>query len=64
MVVNGNRFVELLREASYDKNEIEFIEKDFSKGFEIGYEGPTDRQQEARNLPFCYRSREALSVMA
>ena len=50
-VVNGKVLVQLLEQANYNRDEIDFIREGFTSGFEIGYEGPTDRQQKAQNLP-------------
>ena len=41
----------LLRETDYDENEIEFLVKGFREGFDIGYEGPTDRCDLSNNIP-------------
>ena len=41
----------MLHEAKDDEGEIKFLVEGFTNGFEIGYEGPQDRQQYARNLP-------------
>ena len=49
--MNGQVFVKLLRNAKYNETEIQFIQQGFTSGFEIWYEGPTNRQQKARNLP-------------
>ena len=50
-MVDWKKFGQLLREAKYDANETKFIEDGFTKGFEIGYEGPRNRRKRARNLP-------------
>ena len=44
-------FKQLLIQANYDPGEIEFLYNGFKKGFPIGYMGPQDRVQYARNLP-------------
>ena len=43
---------ELLDEASYDCHETAYLCNGFKRGFDLGYRGPTDRQDEADNLPF------------
>ena len=59
-VVNARKFQQLLQEANYNPKETEFIFQGFSSGFSIGYEGPRDRQQKARNLPLRCRSKTDL----
>ena len=49
--VDGRLLARKLREANYDLAEIEFLEHGFTKGFNIGYEGPTRRRSEAKNIP-------------
>ena len=43
---------ELLEESGYPPEEIKFLVKGFSTRFDLGYAGPTCRQNRARNLPF------------
>ena len=40
-----------MRQANYEKAELEFISRGFREGFPIGYEGPTNVKLTARNLP-------------
>ena len=42
----------MLKEASYDPAEIQFLSEGFRQGFDIGYQGPEIRQSKSRNLPF------------
>ena len=41
----------MLNEANYDKKKTEYLVQGFSEGFEIGYDGPTNRRDLAKNLP-------------
>ena len=41
----------LLRKTSYPESEILFLEHGFRNGFNIGYEGPMNRQSQSNNLP-------------
>ena len=50
--VNVRKLKQLLDEADYDKHEVEFLVDGFTNGFDIGYEGPLDRQDTAKNIPF------------
>ena len=50
--VKVNRLLELLRKANYDTDEIQFLEQGFTNGFDIGYDGPQQRQSTADNIPF------------
>ena len=45
-------FVELLRESNYDPEEISFLQKVFSEGFDIEHDGPQDRKSLSDNIPF------------
>ena len=49
--VNWEVLRDMLHEVVCDSGEIKFLVDGFSKGFEIGYEGPQERQQYAKNLP-------------
>ena len=42
---------QLLEQAKYPQSEISFLIQGFNKGFDIGYQGPQDRQDEAPNIP-------------
>ena len=49
--VKGRKLAKMLRDAGYDKGKVKFIEKGFTEGFDIGYEGPTNRQSQSDNIP-------------
>ena len=42
---------DLLREANYEEEQTRYVVNGFRFGFPIDYQGPTERQQTARNLP-------------
>ena len=42
----------LLRYSQYDAVETTFLVQGFKHGFHLGYEGPTKRRDQSRNLPF------------
>ena len=50
--VDAMRLGELLRESQYPTKEIKFLEDGFRAGFDIGYDGPLNRQSSADNIPF------------
>ena len=58
--VKADVFRQLLVQANYDPGEIEFLYKGFKEGFPIGYMGPKDRVQYARNLPLRFGSKTQL----
>ena len=39
-------------ESKYNPVETQFLVNGFTEGFDIGYQGPTNRQDTARNIPF------------
>ena len=47
-----NELNRLLRESDYNETESEFLIDGFTNGFDIGYEGPEDKQDTSRNIPF------------
>ena len=49
--VNVQILTEQLKLANYDTQEIEFLHKGFTEGFNIGYKGPSVRQSESKNIP-------------
>ena len=49
--INPVTLQNLLRETHYEENEIEFLVKGFTEGFDISYEGPSSREDEASNIP-------------
>ena len=46
-----DRLVSALRESDYNVSKIEFLEKGFKKGFDLGYEAPQGRQSVSNNIP-------------
>ena len=52
MPLDVDRFEELLTASEYDTDESNFLLDGFRNGFDIGYEGPTVRQSESKNIPF------------
>ena len=42
----------MLRETKYCQEEITFLEKGLTEGFDIGYEGPQNRRSTSQNIPF------------
>ena len=49
--INRVALRKLLEDTEYDKDETEFLINGFQWGFDIGYQGKTDRQDLSRNLP-------------
>ena len=49
--VKGHILTEKLKQAGYDEQEIDFLEDGFTNGFDIGYEGPTNRTSTSANIP-------------
>ena len=49
--LNVNKFVELLWKSSYNEEESRFLIQGFTEGFDIGYQGPQERQSESDNIP-------------
>ena len=45
-------YQELLRRTHYSKSKIDELCAGFREGFDIGYRGPTQRQNQSRNIPF------------
>ena len=41
----------LLRETNYDEEKTDYLVNGFKNGFDIGYRGPTDRQDTSDNIP-------------
>ena len=58
--VNVPKLIGLLKEAEYDASEIDFLEKGFTEGFDIGYEGPQTQQSKADNIPITVGSETQL----
>ena len=44
-------FGNLLKQSGYDPDETNFLIDGFTTGFDIGYEGPTNRQSVSDNIP-------------
>ena len=47
----------LLKQSKYNPEEASFLIDGFHNGFSIGYEGPDDRRDTARNIPFTVGNR-------
>ena len=47
----------LLKQTNYDKNKTKYLIEGFNKGFRIGYDGPTDRQDQSHNIPIMIGSK-------
>ena len=45
------RFTEMLKQAGYDQNKIDYLDNGFRQGFDIGYRGPTSRKSNSKNIP-------------
>ena len=41
-----------MRETGHNETETNFLVEGFTQGFDIGYNGPTQRQSRSRNIPF------------
>ena len=50
--VNVEVLQRLLKESNYDKQESEFLVNGFKYGFDLEYQGPWNRQDTSRNIPF------------
>ena len=51
MQVRVQELRKLLIQTQYDIEETEFLVNGFSRGFDIGYKGPNNRQSKAKNIP-------------
>ena len=49
--LNVQLFGNLLKQSGYDPDETNFLIDGFTTGFDIGYEGPTNRQSVSDNIP-------------
>ena len=58
--VKVDKLVKLLTKTGYNPVEIEFLRSGFSKGFDIGYQGPTNRCSIADNIPLKIGSKTQL----
>ena len=50
--VKLDKLKELLQRSVYDKEKTKFLLGGFANGFDLEYEGPTERRNLSRNLPF------------
>ena len=50
--INAQLLVKLLKESNYNETETAFLEQGFTRGFNIEYDGPRDRQSVSQNIPF------------
>ena len=50
--VKANKLINYLRRTKYDEEEIKFLEQGFTRGFNIEYHGPQNRQSQSNNIPF------------
>ena len=50
--INCDRLEGLLTEIDYNANETAFLCNGFRQGFDLGYRGPEDRQDQLDNIPF------------
>ena len=49
--VKVEELIRMLKHYDYDENETSFLEEGFTVGFDIGYEGPSERKSESENIP-------------
>ena len=47
-----DKFEQMLTEAGYDRDEMQYLVTGFRHGFDLEYEGPTERSDSSRNIPF------------
>ena len=50
--VKLDKLKELLQRSAYDKEKTKFLLDGFANSFDLEYEGPTERRNLSRNLPF------------
>ena len=58
--VNVNRLEELLLEIQYPAEKTAFLIDSFRNGFDLGYDGPMNRQDYSNNLPFKVGNKQQL----
>ena len=58
--VNVKKLVDLLRDSSYNEEEIQFLEDGFTNAFDISYEGPEMQQSTSENIPLTVGSKVEL----
>ena len=56
--LNVDLYEELLIKSGFDPQERAFLVDGFRNGFDIGYNGPTDRQDTSKNIPFSVGDKE------
>ena len=49
--INVRALRQLLIQSNYPLTETDFLIEGFTNGFDVGYAGPTDRQDESKNIP-------------
>ena len=49
--VKANLFASMLQESNYEEDEMRFLHRGFTEGFDICYEGPQEQKSEAENIP-------------
>ena len=50
----------LLHMTNYDEQKSQFLIEGFTNGFDIGYEGPIERQSQLSNIPFTVGNRDVM----
>ena len=50
--VNVVKLKQLLSDSDYNREETDFLVSGFSSWFDIGYQGPTERQSRSDNIPY------------
>ena len=50
--IKVKNFEQMLRHYGYDRGKTEYLIDGFTNGFDMGYRGPTIRQDYSRNIPF------------
>ena len=50
--LDADKLYAILCETLYDATETKFLVEGFTKGFDIGYRGPVNRQRKSSNIPF------------
>ena len=58
--VNVEELDKLLKLSGYDRNKSEFLVKGFRQGFKLNYQGPMDRCDRSKNLPFHVGNKDIL----
>ena len=50
--LDADKFEQLLRESEFNSNETQFLVNGFRSGFDLNYQGPRNRQDRSKNIPF------------